>query len=146
NSRWGYSVLPFVDYRSVSTALCIPLRYKYFGNFEARLIRGADSALAKHNSNYGYNFSDDAPTSAAIGDYATYLRPPWLRRLTFRVRSRLGARPARPFLPSEPYLNRGIDGSFPYMSRYFRLDHAIPDLHWARICTLEYLLHYVQAG
>ncbi len=146
NSRWGYSVLPFVDYRSVSAALRIPLRYKYFGNFEARLIRGADSALAKHSSNYGYSFSDNAPVSAAIGDYATYLRPPWMRRLTFRVRSRLGARPARPVLHSEPYLNRGIDVSFPHMSRYFRLNQSISDLHWARICTLEYLFRHVGAG
>jgi len=39
NNRWGYSVLPFFDFRTVAEALRIPIRYKHFGDFESAMIR-----------------------------------------------------------------------------------------------------------
>jgi asparagine synthase (glutamine-hydrolysing) len=145
NSRWGYSVLPFCDHQTISRALRVPLRYKYFGNFEAQLIRDADAALAGYNSNYGHSFAQDAPLSAAAADIVTYLRPAWLRRYTFRAKARMEKRQPRSLLLSKPYLSRVIDVSFPFMSRFFRLDKVTSDLHFARICTLEYLFTSVAA-
>jgi hypothetical protein len=145
NSRWGYSVLPFCDYLTVSRALSIPIRFKYFGNFEARLIRGADSALARYMSNYGHDFTKDAPFKAAAAAYATYLRPIRLRRYTFRTKARLEKQDSRSELLSKSYVSRVIDGSFPFMSKYFRLDKVTSELHYARICTLEYLFNRVSA-
>ena len=145
NSRWGYSILPFFDHQTVSQALRIPVRYKDFGNFESCLIRRADPALAQYDSNYGFNFTRDAPPSAVLAAWLTHLRPPWLRRRTFRLKSRLEKRPGRPNLLSEPYLEQVIDTAFPYMSRYFHLDRVTSELQFARICTLEYLFQYVSA-
>ena len=145
NSRWGYSILPFFDHQTVTSALRIPIRYKYFGNFEACLIRRADPALARYESNYGHSFAQDAPLGTAIADVATYLRPAWLRRHMFRLKSHLGKRRNRPDQLSERYLARVIDTSFPFMSRYFKLDKVTSDLHFARICTLEYLFGRVSA-
>lgn len=145
NNRYGYSVLPFFDHRTVREALCISIRYKYFGNFESALIRHADPSLARHPSNYGYGFDKDAPPYAAARWLLTYLRPPWLRRLSFRVKARLeGARP-RPPLLSPPYLERVIDTTFPYMSRYFNIGKVTSDLHFGRICTLEYVFARLSA-
>ena len=145
NSRWGYSVLPFFDHQIVREALRIPIRYKYFGNFEACLIRMADPALAGHISNYGYNFARSAPMSAALAGRATYLRPAWLRRYTFRLKARMEKRRPRPQLLTEPYLAQVIDTKFPYMAKFFNVNKVKSDLHFARLCTLEYLYSRVSA-
>jgi asparagine synthase (glutamine-hydrolysing) len=110
------------------------------------MIRSADPSLARHGSNYGYSFAGDAPLAARIGDYAAYLRPPWLRRLSFRLKSYLELRQPRSELLSKPYLERVIDVSFPFMSRYFDINKVISELHFARICTLEYLFSRVSTN
>jgi hypothetical protein len=145
NSRWGYSVLPFFDHQTVARALRVPIRFKYFGDFESCLIRRADPALAHYPSNYQHDFSRNAPLATRVSDFLTYLRPPWLRRYGFRVRSRLRGHQPRPVLLSELFLARTIDPSFPFMSRYFKLDGMTSDLHFARICTLEYLFARIGA-
>ncbi len=145
NSRWGPSVLPFFDFDIVQKALRIPVRFKHFGNFEAAMIRSADLPLARHVSNYGHNFLRNAPASAVYFDLLSYLRPPWLRRYTFRTKARLLRNGARPTLLSSEFLSRALDLTFPYMSKYFRMEKAIPNDLFARICTLEYLFHMLDA-
>jgi hypothetical protein len=145
NNRWGYSVLPFFDYRAVSEALRIPIRYKNFGNFESTLVRRADASLAAYPSNYGHNFAADAPFSAVVKDMLTYCRPLRLRRHAFSIKSRLAKTRPRPTLLSEAFLGRVIDTKFPYMSKYFRVDKVKFDYQFARICTLEYLFSRMSA-
>jgi len=139
NSRYGYSVLPFFDYQTVHEALQIPVGYKKFGDFEAALIRQTDPSLARHMSLYGFDFTNDAPARARLNDTLTYMRPPYLRGMTYRLKSRLGSPETRPPLHTEPYLRGIIDTSFPYMSKYFDVAKVKADIQFARICTLEYL-------
>lgn len=139
NNRYAYSILPFLEYGTVREALRIPIRYKHFGNFENALIRHADAALSRYRSHYGYDFTKDTPASAVGHWLLTYIRPPWLRRLSFRIKSWTQAPSPRPPLLSQPYLSRVIDTKFPYMNKYFRIGRVTSNLHFARICTLEYL-------
>ena len=145
NNRWGYSVLPFFDFQTVIEAIRIPIRYKHFGNFESAMIRRADPKLSAYVSNYGHDFTRDAPLRRVIGDLLTYLRPPWIRRYAFRAKSWLNKPPPRPALLSELYLKQVIDLRFPYMSRYFSIDQVRSNEQYARICTLEYLYNRVSA-
>ncbi|HVN64492.1 MAG TPA: hypothetical protein VMT58_07625 [Candidatus Binataceae bacterium] len=140
NNRWGYSVLPFFEYRTVKEALRIPVRYKEFGNFEAAMIRRADPSLARHASNYGHDFTGNRPLVGAIQDVATYVRPPWLRRLTFPAKALVKGREPRSSVLSDSLLERVLDPRFPRMSRYFRVDRITSTDQFARICTLEYAL------
>jgi hypothetical protein len=55
---------------------------------EAELIRRADARLATCPSGYGHHFSGPPPLVRRLTGYATYLRPPWLRR--FATASRTG--------------------------------------------------------
>ena len=145
NSRWGASVLPFFDFAIVQKALRIPVQFKHYGNFEAAMIRRADPRLASHRSNYGHNFLRDAPAAAVYSDLLSYVRPPWLRRYTFRAKARLFRHQNRPTLLTPEYLSRALDLSFPYMSKYFHMGNSIPNDLFARICTLEYLFHALAA-
>lgn len=138
NARYGYSVLPFYDAQTVDEALRIPVRKKYFGDFEAALIRAADPALARHPSGYGHDFTADAPLPARLRGLLGYLRPLPLRRNTFRIRMRLQRSGLRPVFLSPDYIGRVLDPDFPYMQRYFHPSALRSDLQFARLCTLEY--------
>jgi asparagine synthase (glutamine-hydrolysing) len=144
NNRWGHSVLPFYDFQTVDQALRVPIRYKYFGDFESRLIRLADPSLARHLSNYGHDFSGNAPMKRRVADFLTYARPPRARRESFRLRNRLLGQSRSHHLTRE-YLERVIDVRFPHMSRYFKVDEVRSELHFSRICTLEYLFNEISA-
>ena len=137
--------MPFFDYQTVYNALQVPVRYKYFGDFESCMLRRADPRLAGYLSNYGHNFSQDAPFLVAAKDFLTYLRPPWMRRYTFRVKSLLDKSRTAATLLSEPYIGQTIDLRFPYMSKFFKVGLVKSELHFARICTLEYLYERILA-
>lgn len=139
NNRWGWSILPFFDHKTVAEALRIPLKYKRFGNFEAAMIRLTDPTLAAYESNYGHNFSQDAPIGSALSESLNYARPPWLRRYAFRIKARIRPAIQRSELLSRRVLDGIIDTGFPYMSSYFRMDQPFTNEMYGRICTLEYL-------
>jgi hypothetical protein len=145
NSRFGYSVLPFYERGIVDMALAVPVRYKHFGNFEARMIRMADPALAAHPSNYGHSFNADAPLWAQIAEFATYSRPLTLRRYGYRIKTRLQAAESRPAILTPEFLGRAVASALPRMARYFRLSGVRSSLQFNRIATLEYLLEQLQA-
>ncbi len=144
NNRWGYSVLPFFDFQTIDQALKVPVRFKYFGNFESYMIRRADASLARHDSNYGHNFSKGAPYSTMATDLFTYLRPAWARRHSFRLKTMM-EKSTRSVLLSKNFLDRAIDTKFPYMSRFFKIAEVKSELQFARICTLEYFFNEVSA-
>jgi hypothetical protein len=145
NNRAGYSVLPFFDFRTVTEALRVPVRLKYFGDFESALIRAADPALAAYPSNYGHSFAQNAPLQAKAMDLLTYFRPLRLRRNAFALKARLTKPSPRPKLMGDAYLASVIDTSFPYLSRYFHVERVSQAQQFARICTLEYLFSRIGA-
>jgi hypothetical protein len=144
NGRFGYSVLPFFERRIVEMALAVPVRDKYFGNFEARMIRAADPALAAYPSSYGHNFLADAPILKRLAATTTYARPLTLRRYTYRLKARLAGEP-RPAILTRECLRRAVAPNLPRMTRFFRSPERCSNVQFNRIATLEYLYDQLQA-
>jgi hypothetical protein len=83
--RYGSAGMPYLERSITQHASALPLRCKNHGAYEAELIRRVDGRLAGYPSIYGYDFSGPPPISGRLSDYLTYLRPPWLRRYTYRT-------------------------------------------------------------
>lgn len=138
NNRFGWALTPFAEHGIVKDTVAIPIKYKNFGAFEARLIEETDSRLAGYPSAYGHDFARRPPVKRVLKEMATLIRPTYLRRYSYRLQMRM-KHLARPYFLKPPYLHRVIDPSFPVMSRFFDMD-GVRDLeHYRRICTLEYL-------
>lgn len=138
NSRFGPALTPFIEAHVVAEALQVPIAMKNYGRFEAALIRATDPALARYPSAYGDDFMSPISLRRKLKDQMTMLRPPLLRRYSFRLRSRLRPAP-RPPLLSRPHLDRVVDPALPIVSRYFRSADVRDNGQFARLCTLEYL-------
>ncbi|MEA2789654.1 MAG: hypothetical protein QOG73_2060, partial [Acetobacteraceae bacterium] len=145
NNRFGYSVLPFFERRTVDMALAVPVRQKRFGDFEARMIRGAYPALAAHASNYGHSFMADTPLWARVAAFATYSRPLALRRYGHRIKARLQIPDPRPPILMPEFLHRAVAPGLPRMARYFLVSRVRSSLQFNRIATLEYLFDQLRA-
>ena len=134
---FGFALAPFAIGQVIAAALDVPIRFKNHGRFEAAMIRAADPALARYPSNYGHDFTGDPPLACRLKEYGNLLRPPVLRRYSFRIKNR---RPApRPYALRAENLRHVIDPGFPAMSAFFRPDRVHETSQFARLCTLEYL-------
>lgn len=144
NGRVGYSSLPFYESRIVDLSLRTPIRHKNYGDFQSRLIRRADPALAKHPSQYGHNFEADAPFRKRAASWVGYQRPALLRRNMYRLRRlrKAGAPGATPFGVQV----LGLTGGTEIMSRHFDMSAVTDTEHFVRICTLEYLYQSLSAS
>jgi asparagine synthase (glutamine-hydrolysing) len=144
NSRFGYSVLPFYERRIVNMALAVPIRQKHFGDFEARMIRAVDPALAAYPSNYGHSFIADAPLRARLTAIARYMKPMALRRYSYRIKTHLRA-VMRPEILTPEFVRRAVAPDLPRMRRYFHAPQLCSVPQFNRIATLEYLFDQLQA-
>lgn len=140
NNKLGASLTPFIDANVVPAALALPLQYKNSGRFEARMIEAVSPALAAYPSDYGHSFVGTPPLKRRLKDRTIYMRPPRLRRLTFRLKHRNP--PERPYWLSEAYLKRVIDPDAPYMREFFNIDRVNSLDHLNRIYTLELLFQH----
>jgi len=138
NNRFGYAGTPFVESSIVKLALRIPIEFKNFGRFESALVRKADLTLAGYPSIYGHDFITDPTIGRMARDYMTILRPAFMRKLSYRLRSRFYHR-STDYALSEEYLNSAIDAALPEMRRYFNVERVRSASELNRICTLEYL-------
>ena len=136
NNRLGFAVTPFIEPELVAAAAKVPLGYKNHGRFEAALIAAADPALARYLSVYGHDFLTPPGLKQRLKDWATYGRPTWLRRLSFRYKVRPQPRPA---LLAAPYLEQAVDPALPRLRHFFHPEHVHAPDQFARVCTLEYL-------
>ena len=140
NNTYGYVALPFLERPVTEHASAIPIAWKNHGAYEAELIRRADPRLAAYPSGYGHDFSGPPPLSRRLTDYATYLRPPWLRRFAYRVKCRV-RRPAEwPDYLQQEYRDAALPGGIRVMSELFQLDRVADPAQMARILSLEYLV------
>ena len=137
NNKLGTSLTPFIGANVVPAVLALPLKYKNSGMFEARLNRAVNPALAAYPSDYGHSFAADPPLKRRLKDSAVLMRPPRLRRLTFRLKHRKPL--PLPYGLSEPYLSEQIDLKTPFMRRFFRMERVDNIEHLNRIYTLELL-------
>ncbi|HEY1260093.1 MAG TPA: hypothetical protein VGF34_12680 [Stellaceae bacterium] len=139
-ARYGFTAMPYLERSITEHASALPLAWKNHGAYEAELIRRADPRLAAYRSIYGHDFSGPPPLSRRVGDYMTYLRPPWLRRYTYRVRH-LRPQPADwPGYLAAPYRESALPGGATILGRLFRLQRIADAAQFARILSLEYAL------
>jgi asparagine synthase (glutamine-hydrolysing) len=138
--RYGAYLMPFLDHRVVGEAMTLPMALKHAGRFEAMLINALDPQLARLPSSYGHDFSGPPGARHRLSEWATRIRPAWLRQRSYALRRRLQRRPAEPSGPMRPeYLGRAIDLDYPAMRRFFRIDNITDEGLLQRIACLEYL-------
>jgi hypothetical protein len=139
SSRYGFTAMPYLERSITEHASALPLRWKNHGAYEAELIRRVDSRLAGYPSIYGHDFSGPPPLSRRLFDYFTYLRPPWLRRYTYRLK--YFRRPGDwPGYMASRYRDAVLPGGVTAPRRLFHLDRVGDPLQYTRILSLEYAL------
>jgi hypothetical protein len=140
NSTFGYTALPFLERRLTEHASAIPISWKNHGAYQAELIRRADQRLASYPSNYGHDFSGPPPLFRRLVDYGTYLRPPGLRRLSYRLQHRMRRHAAPSLYLTKPYVAAVLPRGAQITSRLFRLERVADPEQMARLLSLEYLI------
>ncbi|TXG81459.1 MAG: hypothetical protein E6R12_14220 [Sphingomonadales bacterium] len=144
--RHGAYFMPFLETDLVRAALQIPLRYKTFGQFQARLIAAIDPKLARYMSSYGHSFDQPPGVEHRLSELSGMVRPPWMRRLSHPLKNRLNlTTDDHGGLLSPEFLGRVIDLSYPAMRRYFRMDRLRDPGMRRRIANLEYLATWLGA-
>ena len=138
NNRFGYALTPFIEGNVVKEAAKINPQYKNHGVFEAALIAQVNPSLAGYRSGYGFNFTEGPSLKHKLKDYCTYLRPPWLRRYTFRIRTRRMVL-QRPWYLAEDLLDSVLPDQFAYLKEYLYPTMLKDNAQFNRACTLEYL-------
>jgi asparagine synthase (glutamine-hydrolysing) len=140
NNSYGYVALPFLEPVMTEHASVIPIAWKNHGAYEAELIRRADPRLASYQSGYGHDFSGPPPLARRLTDYATYLRPPWLRRFAYRVKNRVRRPTEWPDYLQQEYRDAALPGGVQIVTELFQLDRVTDPAQTARILSLEYLI------
>jgi hypothetical protein len=140
NGQFGYTGLPFLSTRITQIGASIPVRWKYHGEFQAELIARTDPRLASYHSNYGYPFVGRPSALARAGDFATYIRPPWARRLSYRMRHRWRGRWEDSPYVAPLYVNQVLRGGIEVMRSFFHVQRVDDPMQAQRILTLEYLI------
>jgi len=136
NNRFGWALTPFIERLMVASAIDVPIAFKNHGRFEAALIKAFSPSLARYPSVYGHDFARAVPLQRRLRDQLTLLRPPLMRRYTFRLKTRMHP-PARD--GADRSWQAVINPSFPLMRRFFLIDRIRDRGQFLRICTLEYL-------
>ena len=139
--RHGFTGMPYLERSITEHASALPLHWKNHGGYEAELIRRVDSRLAGYPSIYGHSFARPPPIRRRLFDYWTYLRPPWLRRYTYRLRHSRRASDWSPYLAA-PYRDAVLPDGITILQRLFRLDRVVDPAQYARILSLEYALRF----
>lgn len=138
NNHLGPALTPFFERSVVEQALTLPLALKNHGIFEAALIAAIDPKLAAYPSAYGHSFIASPPLGRRLADWLTYIRPPQLRRLSYRVKNRARKR-MLPRIMQPEFRSHYLPDGFPVMESYFRMDLVADPEQMGRIMTLEYL-------
>ena len=138
--RYGFTAMPYLERTITEHASALRLSWKNHGAYEAELIRRADRRLAQYPSIYGHDFAGPPPLSRQVADYATYLRPPWLRRYTYRLKHVRPPPGDWPGYLAKSYRDAVLPGGVEVLTRLFRLDRISDEAQFARILSLEYAL------
>lgn len=139
-ARYSPYLLPFLDQRVVAAAMTLPMHLKRAGLFEAQLLNAIDPVLAARPSAYGHSFAEPPSRRHRFDEWATRVRPIWLRKNSYAIQRRL-----RPMgdehggLESPEYMSRIVDLTFPVMRRYFEVEKVADSALRRRIACLEYL-------
>jgi hypothetical protein len=139
--RYGAYFMPFLEMPVVRDALRLPLDEKEHGRFEARLIAAIDPKLAAYRSSYGHNFLEEPNLKTRFINGMTLVRPPKVRRFSYRIRHRIGnPSDGHGGITAPEYISKIIDLDYPAMQRYFNIA-AIRDFSLLRrVIILEYFI------
>ena len=137
NNQFGYFLTPFVEQLISDTALTVPIKCKNHGFYQAKLINKISPSLAGYMSDYGHNFTGAIPLKRKLKDWATLVRPTWLRKYTFRIKKQ--SKHGWPYFLNNEYLVRLLPKGWCYMPEFFVIE-KVEDLgQFKRLATLEYL-------
>lgn len=138
-ARYSPYTFPFLDQRVVAEAMTLPMPLKRAGVFEAQLLTAIDPVLAARPSAYGHHFAEPPSARHRFDEWATRVRPIWLRKNSYAIQRRL-----KPMgdehggLHSDEYMGRVIDLDYPIMRRWFRMENVTDSGLKRRISLLEY--------
>jgi len=138
-ARYSPYTFPFLDQRVVAEAMTLPMHLKRAGVFEAQLLHAIDPVLAARPSAYGHNFAEPPSRKHRFDEWATRVRPVWLRKNSYAIQRRL-----KPMgdehggLHSDEYMGRVIDLAYPHMRCWFNVDQVSDSGLKRRIALLEY--------
>ncbi|RMF08986.1 MAG: hypothetical protein D6763_08740 [Alphaproteobacteria bacterium] len=144
NTHLGPALTPFLDHALVRAAVGVPLAYKNHGILEAAMIEAISPALARYASDYGHSFCGAVPLRRKLRDWMTYVRPPALRRFSYRFKTRLQPPGLKRFLQPN-YRRSYLPNGIAYMDRFFHLDRVTDPAQMNRILTLEFLFQDLNA-
>lgn len=138
-ARYSPYTFPFLDQRVVAAALTVPMPLKRAGVFEAALLTAIDPVLAARPSAYGHHFAQAPSRRHQFDEWATRVRPIWLRKNSYAIQRRL-----KPMadehggLHADEYMGRVIELDYPIMRRWFRVENVTDSGFKRRIALLEY--------
>ena len=89
-ARYGAFITPLPHPRLVAIAASIPIRWKHFGQLEARIIRAISPRIAQGPSAYGFDFSEGPGLAHRLRIASTMVRPVSLRSRSAQIRRALG--------------------------------------------------------
>lgn len=139
-ARFSPYLMPFLDHQVVAEAMTLPVPLKYAGRFEAALLNAIDPVLAAQPSAYGHDFTGPPSLAHRRTEWATRIRPVWLRRHSYALRRRLGPMgDEHGEALSADYMARVIDLDFPAMRAFFNPEAITDSAVWRRVANLEYL-------
>jgi hypothetical protein len=142
-ARFGPTGMPYLEPAVTEHASILPLHWKNHGDYEAELIRRADCRLAAYRSVYGHDFAAPAPFPRRLLDYATYLRPPWLRRYAYRLKYRRRWDGSWLGYLARAYREAVLPDGLSETGRLFRAERVVDPDQYARILSLEYALRHL---
>jgi asparagine synthase (glutamine-hydrolysing) len=137
NLGFGPALFPFMEPRAVAGSFDIPIKWKNHGLFEGRMIRRINPRLAAYPSSYGHSFATDPRLPTRAKYLSTYLRPPYLRKFSYRLRHI--TRKEFPWYLKREYLSQVIDTSFPFMQPLFLVEKITDPDVMERIATIEFI-------
>lgn len=140
NQRFGPLLFPFLEPSVFQGTHALPIGWKNHGRLESRIMQKIHPRLARYPSEYGFSFSQDPPPRYRLKMAATIWRPTYLRRFSYRVRSRIRAKQGSPAWFREALVEANLEASLPRMSEFFRIE-KVNDLDLLnRIATAELVL------
>ncbi|MFM8331881.1 MAG: hypothetical protein ACKN9T_09345 [Candidatus Methylumidiphilus sp.] len=140
NNQISYSLLPFMDPSLFIPSFDIPIKHKYCGEFQARLIQFLAPTLAKYPSHYGINFSDPIPPRYRLLRLIERNIPLKIRLLK---RSKISLAGPRPYYFADDYLSQVFDLSNLKVAEYVDIDKIDNPEILSRALSVELLLSHL---
>ena len=136
-NQFCFALLPYTEPILYLQSIYIPFKYKVAGKFEAALIKKINPELAKHDSNYGFNFFDGPDFKKTLIEHSKIYIPNSLRLLLRRKDNK------KRFIMEFDNINQKRNLIFEnklQIGEYLNLDKIISNDMYSRALTVEYYI------